>query len=515
MNIGTHRLLNYRFAAQAATAALALLTATHAAALTTFTAGTPAKASEVNDNFAELDGRITALEAQHTGDTVAVDCSGDANALNTALASASGGDTLVITGTCAGPVRVRPSGITLQAATPGVDGISSAGNDDPVLFVMGQRATVDGLLLNATVASGSTGLFVARAASATADNLYVTGATNSAIAGRAGSLQIRNTTNIDSLLAVDGGAVRILSGNGGFMLGAYRNGTIEIHRDAAGSSFATIEAADGGQVRSRDAGTNITVNGQLGVYRTSSMRFQGPVTVNYDPGPGENAGVLVLENSSLRLEGATINAYTEVVGASGLRAFSTHFREFGDPGSGAYLYAGLSSALVLHGGSVGAIEVAEKSSAYLQSVTVSGMAYDGGTYALEIDAAYLGTENGTTIQDNVYVDSNGVLEIEGSTLTGNLNLYQNSSASVEDASTIVATRASGGTCPSNYDDGIRLHLGSMMTVRDAASSITGYLETGRFSAFEAWEHASLPNVDADQSTFDALNVQTGVSVCTP
>jgi hypothetical protein len=481
---------------------LLLISAAPAHALTTFTAGTPAKASEVNDNFTELSDRIDALEAKHTGETINVDCGADAGALLAAMNNAGNGDTFVITGTCNGPVFADHHALTLQANTPGVDGITAPGDTDAVLSVLARHVTVQGLVLTATVPSSSIGLLVFRNGSATIDNLAASGAEYSVVVARAASARIQNTGDIDVAQAVSGGSLRIEGGNSDFRIGAYRNGTVEIRSSAAGSVFEGIELADGGVLRTRGTSTNITVNGKVALYRSSNAYFEGPLTLNYDDDPQtDDSGLIALENSTLRLRNATINTMTEIAGSSTLRAFSSAFREYGNPGNGGFIYAGLSSVVVLHGGSAGGIELTEKSSAALDGATLSGTNIWGDNFALEIDSSAVSAE-GATINDDVYVVSNGVFEMEGSTLNGDLIVFQNSSVSVEEGSAINATRAAGGTCPTAYNEGIQLDMGSMMVVQDAASTLSGYLNIGYEAGFGAWELSSLPNVDAQSCSPD-------------
>jgi len=499
-----------------ATASLLLtLAAAPAHALTTFTAGTPAKASEVNDNFIELSDRIDALEAIHSGETINVDCGSDADALLSAMDDAGAGDTVVITGTCNGPIFADRHALTLQANTPGVDGITAPGDSTAVLSVAARHITVQGLLLTATVPTSSIGLLVFRNGSATIDNLAATGAQYSVVVARAASARMKNTGDIDVVNAVSGGSLRIEGGNSDFSIGAYRNATVEVRPSAAGSVFEGIELADGGVFRSRGSSTNITVNGKVALYRSSNAYFEGPLVLNYDDDPQtEDSGLIALENSTLRLKNATINTMTEIAGSSTLRAFSSAFKEYGNPNNGGFIYAGLSSAVVLHGGSAGGIELTEKSSVALDGTTLSGTNIWGEDMALEIDTGVVNAE-GATINDDVYVVSNGVFEMEGSTLNGDLIAYGNATVSVEEGSTINATRATSGNCPSEWNEGIQLSQGSMVTVQDSASSISGYIFIGGLSSFGAWEITNLPNVDADPGTKSQLDSQghTGINAC--
>jgi hypothetical protein len=85
------------------TAVAALPNISSAAVPHTFAAGDPIRASEVNDNNNNLDQRLSRIESSTT-QTVAVDCSGDANALkNITLMKYT---TYVLTGMCNGPIEI-------------------------------------------------------------------------------------------------------------------------------------------------------------------------------------------------------------------------------------------------------------------------------------------------------------------------------------------------------------------------------------------------------------------------
>lgn len=75
----------------------------NAAVPNAFTAGTPAVAAEVNENFDNLDQRISAIENATTS-TVNVDCSSDSSALKNVTFRSN--TTYVLTGICDGQIRV-------------------------------------------------------------------------------------------------------------------------------------------------------------------------------------------------------------------------------------------------------------------------------------------------------------------------------------------------------------------------------------------------------------------------
>ncbi len=503
-----------------------LLSAGSAQALTTFTAGTAAKAAEVNDNFTELAGRISGLEDKHTAMTVNVDCATDPTALQTALSTQSSGNTYTITGTCTGPITADRHNLTLKAATAGVDGISAPGVGDPVLTVQARHIKVEGLLLNATVADSSTGLMVYRNGSAKVDNLFVTGAQWDFVVGGAGAARVFNTTNIAVLNAVNAGAVRIESGNGGFKLGAYRNGTIEIRPSASGSEFTRINAGDGGQVTVRGNTTAITVNGKVDIWRNSSANFDGPLTLTYhNANDDEDAGLLAIENSSIRLNnGGTINAYTEAAGNSAIRVSGTTFVD-PTPGSNqnGSIYVGVNAAFVMHSNSTaGYIEIEESSSAVIEHSTLSGVTppWDSNrTIALEAQSSSSVTLEDSTISDDVELRSGSTLDLEDSTLNGNLVAMQNANIDV-DNSTINATRASGGTCPANWNEGILLDSGSNLTTQ-GTPSISAYIQYGRYSTLSTYNISDWGGtVDMQDWARDQLANNdggsiTGINICTP
>jgi hypothetical protein len=169
--------------------------------------------------------------------------------------------------------------------------------------------------------------------------------------------------------------------------------------------------------------------------------------------------------------------------------------------------------VALHGGSAGGIELTEKSSVALGGAALSGTNIWGEDFALKIDSGVV-KARGATINNDVYVLSNGVFELEGATLNGDLIVYSNGSVSVEEGSAINATRATAGNCPTEYNEGIQLDMGSMMTVQDSASTISGYLRLGFEAGFTAWEIGSLPNVDLSGDTASKmLGIYTDTNTC--
>ncbi len=488
-------------------------------ALTTFTAGSPARASEVNGNFTELNDRIATLEAEHAASTVNVDCGSDTSALQTAVAEVPTGATLVVTGTCTGPIMVNRNGLTLRASTAGTDGISSSGVNGAVLTVRAHQTAIDGLSLHATSAVDSDGLLLLEGYAVLTD-LHVSGAEQSIIIARGGTAKMENTTRINGLYVVDGGVVRMENGNGGFKIEARRNGVVNIRDSATGSEFTEIGAFDGGRIISEGTATNLTVNGKITLMRSSSARFRGPLIVNHTPGQDEDPGISLSENATLRLHGGTINAETDILGSSSLRAFGTDFVDPTDDTKGGVIAVGLTSALFLEDGSTaGAVEVDNNSSAVINDATLSGVTRPWDlSHSFAVDIASGGqfeAEDGSTINGNVHVGAGGVFGLDEATLNGSLNAYLNGSIDVEGGA-INAPRASSGTCPSG---GIRLSDASIMQIY-GNSTISGYLRIVSLSLLSAWEITDFGGtVDAQTDTIQALQNSfqstTGINVCTP
>ena len=101
--------------------------------LHSFSAGSAAKAQEVNENFAYLETKINALGSDVA--TMDVDCGADNTALSTALANArfAGPLTITVTGTCTGPIDVMKDDVTINDAT--IDGeLSISGRSNISLY---------------------------------------------------------------------------------------------------------------------------------------------------------------------------------------------------------------------------------------------------------------------------------------------------------------------------------------------------------------------------------------------
>lgn len=100
-----------------------------------FSAGQPASAASVNENFSNLDGRVSALEAVDPV-TVAVDCGADANALKNLTITKD--TTYNISGACNGPIYVEKDNVHLLGTSNTTDSIVlAAGIEDSAVWAGG------------------------------------------------------------------------------------------------------------------------------------------------------------------------------------------------------------------------------------------------------------------------------------------------------------------------------------------------------------------------------------------
>ena len=301
-----------------------------------FTAGSAARAVEVNNNFNNLDQRVTSLEGSATGgQTIAVDCDTDATALKNLTASPN--TTYVLTGICDGPIRFGAGlgTINVQGDATGTrdDGISQpSGLSNPdtdfaaISGTNGVRLNLENLVLSADNYIGASDFYVStvqasRGAHLTLTNVDVRGgdtgvsAWNGYVSVNQGvtvtgfrdaglSSGLGGTLHTWEPTTVTGGTS--LEGSSSTALVAYRNGVLEVTQGGtftAGTSDGSVTpfypealvAVDNGSIRVSNSGT-VTFTGSVGAYRSSSVHMQaGTVTGHVDSG----------ENSAVRFENVT------------------------------------------------------------------------------------------------------------------------------------------------------------------------------------------------------------------
>jgi hypothetical protein len=106
-------------------------------------------------------------------------------------------------------------------------------------------------------------------------------------------------------------------------------------------------------------------------------------------------------------------------------------------------------------------------------------------------------DNGSVLTGPISVSTGGNFELDGSTLTGDINAYLNANVNFTGGSTLAATRADSetGTCPSAPGAGISVLLGSTIYVEGGGSSISGYLYVDTESSVALWGLTDFTNID--------------------
>ena len=474
----------------AGTVIAALAISSSAFGLTTFTPGTPAKASEVNANFSELSDRLDALEFKHDGPSISVDCSADANDLINKVATAPAGATLNVSGTCAGPVTVKRDRIRIVAQTAGVDGVTSNVAGRALLAIKSRLVSVEGLKIVSTATAESYGLGVFDGGSAKLTDIHVSGATESILVGRSATARVIDTTDIDNIFVYEAASCRIEGSSQGFDIFALRNGTVDIHTNP-GAAFTGIRANTGGMVRARWS-ADLAVNGRVTV-SDGGVEFKVSVTLTYMPTSEWDHGLSLVGNATAVFKaGGTVKTSVSVDGASAMQADGVSFVDPVDASRGGSVFVGARSVVGLrNGSSVGPLTLDYSASLFMDSSSAAGDARIGPGCELVLTA---------------------------SSLVGNINTGPNANITMQGSSNITATRAAAGVCPTDYSQGIRLNLGSVLVRRDAGSTITGYVEVDKMSALQdnTWSGYG-GTVDVSNSTLSnlqSLGVSTGgINIC--
>ncbi|NVN80207.1 MULTISPECIES: hypothetical protein [unclassified Vibrio] len=109
----------------------------HAQELVTFSAGTPAKAEEVNANFLYLEEKIEAANNSEDS-TVSINCSDDSQALKNLLDSTYYPSPLTVTfsGNCTGPITINKDNLLLSGEDGSVISGAVETADDPELYAL-------------------------------------------------------------------------------------------------------------------------------------------------------------------------------------------------------------------------------------------------------------------------------------------------------------------------------------------------------------------------------------------
>jgi hypothetical protein len=299
----------------------------------TFASGEPAVASEINENFSDLDGRVSTLENDNniTGAIeVSVDCSTDS--INDTIASAAPANhlTVYIGGTCNERVVITRSNVSLMSAplipstiafsetplsplhtslnTDGLDGLKGTINVIGAQNVIIKDLTISGATDDGTtIGESGKGVAVRFNASVLIQDSTITG-NYSGVVSNSGGVAIISNTNISDnieygIIASDGGIVRLIGNNtidqstqtSVAAVGAYRSGTITfLGANSVTGSNTALDVYYGSQLRAYYG--LLTVNGKSGVGYESQINLRDVAhTGNIIVG---TKGTLRLQNNS-------------------------------------------------------------------------------------------------------------------------------------------------------------------------------------------------------------------------
>ena len=363
----------------------------HAEVPHTFSAGEPARAAQVNENFSQLDTRLTPLENPTVdGPTIAVDCATDVTAFKTLTPTPNA--TYVLSGICEGPVFFdNPSlgTITIQGDENGGqdDGIALPadlltrtdfdhfnrdfaalwGNSGVRLQLENIRVSADGFQTDAADNPSIRALWAGRGAHIILENVSIVGGDIGAEAaggyysmlegvsisgfGETG-LDVNSGGLAHAFFSVTiTGATTEFTGDYSEAVLAWRNGSIYLSQGATltpavntANDFEgyAVTAIDNGTVRIEDGGTDSRLNGIVGAFRSSMVRIvdvDAVITGNLWSG----------ESSSMLLDGVMQTGDVEVFRVGSLRIIDSSIAG----GSGDAVSVGGASALRLDNTTVG------------------------------------------------------------------------------------------------------------------------------------------------------------------
>jgi hypothetical protein len=267
----------------------------------TFTSGEPAVASEINENFSDLDSKITSLQTAANSSilsTINVDCSTDS--INESIAEAGAAEHLIvnIAGNCEERVLITRSGVSLVGTTAAASSsitfadytpstlhsaIESAHsssleflNSNAVVSVIGAKnviidnLTISGATVNTTDGDVGKGISIRYNSSVAVKNSVISG-NNSGLVANSGGVAILKDTSITGndeygIIASDGGIIRAKGGN--------------IINQSTGTSVAAVGSYRNGTITFSGANTVTSSNIALDIYYGSQLRaYYGLLTV--------------------------------------------------------------------------------------------------------------------------------------------------------------------------------------------------------------------------------------------
>ena len=272
----------------------------------TFASGEPAVAAEINENFSDVDGRITSLENainSHSATSINVDCS--VNTVSSALASAPAAGPLIIsvTGTCTDTIVIERSNVSIMGTGAGatinyntaVNGNAFDNILSGVINVVGaQNIVIDNMTL-INFSGGGIGLHAQAGSSVAVSNSTFENAFDGIVVQHSSNILLTNSTiqsnTRSGLYITDQSNVRLASGNtiaqsshsawgdswgvllirnsNMFVSGSGNNIT---NNSTDGANPWAIEVFQGGGFRANSG--DLTINGHAGVFSSSHLELR-------------------------------------------------------------------------------------------------------------------------------------------------------------------------------------------------------------------------------------------------
>lgn len=315
-----------------------------------FAPGTAISSTMMNDNFDNLDERVTAIEEGEGGaDLIEVDCADDAEALQDAIDEAEPGTDIEFRGTC-GPIEIDTAGLTIEGKGPDPL-ITNTGEIDAVISIEG---ALNLTLIDFEVEANGTaefGIVVEDGAFVTIEAVKVANATDAQV-----FVTTSSTLKIDgdNELGVDGNEVGLLVSGNSFALSDEANDIVaETSIECEFGSTFVQESADGLLNVDGDVDlvencaaffTNAVIAGVLAAQQSS--------VITLEPEDGTDVtvedGVYLSTGSHLLVGG---DGTVEIAGDEIFLLNSTATFELGTLSAGS-IQAHSSSRIELHDGSV-------------------------------------------------------------------------------------------------------------------------------------------------------------------
>ncbi len=293
---------------------------TYAAVPNNFSDGEPAVAAEVNENFTNLDTRVTTLENNASNNnaatTITVDCN-NGGSVNNAISDATPSNHLLVNvlGTCNERIVITRSNTTLRGEATGgttvnfvetplsplhasVNANEFAGLKGAINVIGANNVVIDSLNITGATDTGTTigasgkGVAVRFNGSALIQNSTITG-NYYGISSNSGGVAILSNNNINTntrygIIATDAGVIRLIGDNiitqtgpqgdsDNAAVGAFRNGTVTFLgantlNASPSSDNVAISAFYGSQIRSHFG--LLTVNGNSAVGYDAHINFR-------------------------------------------------------------------------------------------------------------------------------------------------------------------------------------------------------------------------------------------------